>query len=91
MEFIQLVCRKGILLFLFEPILQDNLVNDFTAENTSPSEKLFTNSVEFFEYHFSSAPMALHGIPPLLAIGPTFSNFYTNNNILLKYQLVICL
>jgi hypothetical protein len=60
LEFIQLAFGKGTLPFLFEAIFQDNLINDFTAENASPSEKLFTNSVEFFKNHFSTASITLH-------------------------------
>jgi hypothetical protein len=64
MEFIQIVFGKGTLRFLFKSILQNNLVNDFTAENASPSEKFLAKTVEFFEYHYSSTPIALHGRPP---------------------------
>jgi hypothetical protein len=60
-EFNELTFRKGILTFLFEPILQNYFIHDLAAENTSPSEKFFTYSIEFFEYHCSAAPITLHG------------------------------
>jgi hypothetical protein len=63
-ESIQLAFGKGTLPFLFESILQDDLVNDLTAENASPSEKFLTNAVEFFEYHCSAASITLHDEPP---------------------------
>jgi hypothetical protein len=75
MEFVQSVCRKGMLLLLFEPILQDNLIHDLAAENASPSEKLFAYSVEFFENHCSAAPIALHDGPPLLNLGGLLAIF----------------
>jgi len=69
MEFIQVAVGKGILRFLFEPILQDHLVNDLTAKNASPPEKFLTNAIEFFEYHCSTAPITLHYRPPLFELG----------------------
>jgi hypothetical protein len=69
MKFIQIVFGKGILRFLFEPILQDDLVNDLAAKDAPPPEKFLTNAVEFFEYHCSSAPIALHHGPPLFEFG----------------------
>jgi len=83
--FIKFALGKGTLPFLFESILQDNFVNDLTAENASPSEKFLTNAVEFFEYHCSAAPITLHDEPPFPEL-VTISNFYTNINILLRYR-----
>jgi len=67
-EFVQVVFGKGILCFLFEPILQDDFVNDLAAKNASPPEKFLTNAIEFFEYHCSSAPVTLHHAPPLVEL-----------------------
>jgi len=61
-----MVFGKGTLRFLFEPILQDDLVNDLAAKNASPSEKFLADAIEFFEDHCSSASIALHHGPPLL-------------------------
>jgi hypothetical protein len=57
---------KGTLTFLFESILQDHFIHDLAAENTSPSEKFFAYSIEFFEYHRSAASITLHVRPPFL-------------------------
>jgi hypothetical protein len=65
-EFTQIGFRRGILSFLFESILHDHLINDLAAENASPSEKFFTNAVEFFEDHGSTTTMTLHIRPPIL-------------------------
>ena len=41
-------------------VFEDDLIDDFAAQNTSPPEKLFTGAVEFFEDHNPSATVALH-------------------------------
>jgi len=64
----EIVFGKGILRFLFEPILQDDLVNDLAAKNASPPEKFLTNAIEFFEDHCPSTPKALHRRPPLFEL-----------------------
>jgi hypothetical protein len=69
MEFIQVVFGKGILRFLFEPILQNDLVNDLAAKNAPPPEKFLTNAIEFFEDHCSTAPITLHHGPPPFELG----------------------
>jgi len=65
MEFVELALGKRILTFLIESILQDHLIHDLATENASPSEKFFTYSIEFFEYHCSAASVTLHHRPPL--------------------------
>jgi len=60
---------KGILPSLFESILHDHLVDNLSTENASPSEKLFTYTVEFFEDHGSTTTIALHNNkPPILKL-----------------------
>ncbi len=68
MEFAELALGKGILTFLLESILQDHLIHDLATENASPSEKLFTYSIEFLEYHCSAAPITLHYGPPFVGL-----------------------
>jgi len=65
-EFTQIAFGKGILPFLFESILHDYLINDLSTENASPSEKFFTNTIEFFEDHCSTTTITLHIRPPIL-------------------------
>jgi hypothetical protein len=56
---------KRISSLLIESILQDHLVNDLSTEDASPSEKLFTNTIEFFEDHGSPTTMTFHNKPPI--------------------------
>jgi hypothetical protein len=46
---------------LLIPILQDHLVNNFTTDNTPPSEIISTFAIEFFINHGPVASMAPHG------------------------------
>jgi hypothetical protein len=57
---------KGFSSLLIESILQDHLVNDLSTKDASPSEKLFTNTIEFFEDHGSATTMTLHKKPPIV-------------------------
>jgi hypothetical protein len=74
-EFTQSAFWKGILAFLFEPILQYHVIHDLTTENASPSEKFFANTVKLFENHCSTTSMALHDRPPYLKLGKFSANF----------------
>jgi hypothetical protein len=65
-EFTQSVFWKGTLAFLPESVLHDHLINDLATENAPPSEKLFANTVEFFENHCSATSVTLHNRPPFL-------------------------
>jgi hypothetical protein len=73
---------KGISSSLLKSILKDHLVNDLSAKNASPSEKFFTDTIEFFENHASSTTMTLHNKPPIVEFHSIFSNFHTKSDIL---------
>jgi hypothetical protein len=47
-------------LILLITIFQDDLVNDFSTNNTPPSEKISVCAVEFFINHETVASVALH-------------------------------
>lgn len=49
-----------ILLDTIEPILKDDLVDDLSTDNASPSEKILAISIEFFIDHHPTAAMAPH-------------------------------
>jgi hypothetical protein len=46
---------------LAESILQDDLVNNLSAKDTSPPEKFLSDSVEFFINHCPLATVTFHG------------------------------
>jgi hypothetical protein len=69
---------EGILRFLFEPILQNNSVNDLAAEDASPSEEFLTNAIKFFEDHCTSTPIAFHDKPPSLELADFRAIFVPN-------------
>jgi len=56
----RLSARRGISALLFKPIIEDHLVNDLSAKDASPAEKLFTDTIEFLEDHCTTASMTLH-------------------------------
>ena len=75
--------RNGIrrhLSVLLIPIPQDNLVNDFTADNTSPSEKVSILAIEFFVIHEAIASMAFHN--SLLSV--LFQGFVKGTHLILS-------
>jgi hypothetical protein len=45
---------------LFDAIFKNDLVNDLSTKDASPSEKFFAYAVEFFEDHDPTATFALH-------------------------------
>ena len=45
---------------MVEPVLHDHLVNNVSANNTSPPEKLLTVAVELFVGHDTATPLTLH-------------------------------
>ena len=45
-------------------ILQDHTINNLSAKDASPSEKLSIGTVEFFVDHNALTPVALHRILP---------------------------
>jgi hypothetical protein len=65
-----------ILLDTIEPILKDDLVNDLSANNASPSEKILAISIKLFIDHHPIAAMAPHDtslldrIHPQTSLGP---------------------
>jgi hypothetical protein len=64
------VARKGVhlrreelaSLNTLEPIFQDDLVDNLSARNASPPQKILTISIKLFENHHSVAPVAFHDI-----------------------------
>jgi hypothetical protein len=46
--------------FLREPVFHNDLVEDFSAGDATPSEKMLADPVELLENHHSAATMALH-------------------------------
>ena len=57
-------CEKNLesreALILLITIFQDDLVNDFSTNNTPPSEKISVFAVEFLVNHEAVASVALH-------------------------------
>jgi len=46
--------------FLFKPVLEDHLVNDFSAKNAPPSGEFLTDPVKLFIYHHAATTMTSH-------------------------------
>jgi hypothetical protein len=55
-----IILMEGDLPFLFNPILEDDLVNDLPAKNASPSGEFLTDSVKFLKYHYTTTSMTSH-------------------------------
>jgi hypothetical protein len=51
---------QGISPLLLMPIFQDQLVNDLSAEDASPSKKFFTYTVELLIDHNPATSMTFH-------------------------------
>lgn len=62
---------------VFQPVLQDHLINDLSAKDAPPPEEFITDAIEFFKNHGSTATMALHSEPPKLNLLSITSNFHT--------------
>jgi hypothetical protein len=45
---------------LIEPIFQDHLIDNLSAKDTAPPEKLFAVTIKFLVDHFSAASMTFH-------------------------------
>lgn len=50
-------------------IFKDHLVDDLSADHTSPPEKMLTISIKFFINHCSPTPHAFHGISLRVEMG----------------------
>jgi hypothetical protein len=61
---------------LSESVLQDYRVNDLSANNASPPQKIFSLTIEFFISHNSTASIAFHGDPPYVFITSTILAYY---------------
>jgi hypothetical protein len=46
---------------LVDSIFQNHLVNDLTADDTSPPKKLFLKPIELLKDHMSTTSRTLHG------------------------------
>jgi hypothetical protein len=59
-----------LLSHVLEAVFQNDLINNLSANNTSPSEEMLTITVKFFINHDSLTPMASHDT--LLLAGVNF-------------------
>jgi hypothetical protein len=60
---------------LLDSILQNDLVNDLTANDTSPPKKLFLKPIELLKDHMSTTSGTLHGT--LLSIFDFMQHHFT--------------
>ena len=51
---------KGVLPFLSEAVLKDDLVYDLSADHAAPSKKVLAGAIKLLVYHDSTATMAFH-------------------------------